>query len=465
MKIPFHTPGQKWLVAIVSITLTIAYVGPAAGLFAASWFGSRVELTSLKRAAWLDPGNAEYRYHLGRYFDLVSRDPAGAVAQYRAALQLNAHSADYWFDLANAYLVLGDTASQTSALEHAIRAEPTRPDVAWNAATFYLVQGENEKALREFHVVLANDSSLANEAIKSCWRIAPDEDLLLRDVVPPNGSAYIAFLSLLENDVARLLREAAVADPDPDSQAQTDNKLAQANKETAAAFKVWSALIESRQPFEERYATDYFRFLIHRKEVEQAVLVWQQTVNQAVLVRDHPSNRVPLSSYLPSPDNLIVNPRFTLPVLNAGFDWQYQKQEGVKLKFDPTDFHPDSTNSSAGRQSMTITFDGPGINDAGLVQLVAVQPTTTYTFSAYYKNIEQDGAGGPRFTIQDMYSQRIYYDSNDLRDAGFWKPVNGEFTTGPDCKLVMLHIRRVPEGHPIRGKLWIDDFLLTKKPS
>ncbi len=453
MKIPFPTSARKWLIVAIAGTLALLYLGLAATQFAASWMGSRVELSSLQRAAWLDPGNSEYRYHLGRYFDLVARDPAAAVGQYRAALHLNPHAADYWFDLANAYLIMGDTADQTAALDNAVRVEPTRPDVAWNAANLYLVQGENAKALREFRVVLANDPSLADAAIKSCWRIEPDEDILLRDVVPPNGSAYVSFLALLQTEVARLLHDAATAaaEPDPSSQEQARSALEKASKETAATFKVWAALMDSHQTFEPRYATDYFRFLISRKQVDQAVLVWQQS-----------ANLFGLSSYLPSSANLMVNPRFALPVLNAGFDWQYQKQDGVKLRLDPRDAPGDSYS---GRPSMTISFDGPGINDAGIYQLVAVQPGTAYDFSTFYKNTEQEGAGGPHLTVQDMYTQKIYFETDDLNDAGFWKPVSGEFTTGPDCKLVVVHIRRVPEGHPIRGKLWIDDFRLTRKPS
>jgi hypothetical protein len=31
--------------------------------------------------------------------------------------------------------------------------------------------------------------------------------------------------------------------------------------------------------------------------------------------------------------------------------------------------------------------------------------------------------------------------------------------------LVKLLIRRLPEGYPIRGKLWVGDFHLSRKPS
>jgi len=418
MKIALHTAARKRMAIFVVIAFAAVYAGAAAREFVAAWLGNRLELTSLQRAVWLDSGNADYRDHLGRYYDLVVRDPASALGNYKAAVQLNPHSARYWFDLASAYEVLGDTAGQTAALEHAIQADSMTPDVAWEAANLYLVQGENEKALREFRVVMANDPSLAATAIRVCWRIRPDVDTLLRDVVPNNADAYIAFLTML-----------------------------QVNNETAGSFKVWDALMRSHQPFELHYVYDYVRFLILHKQVDEAVLVWQQA-----------ASRLGLSSYLPSASNLVVNSTFSLDILNGGFDWQYQKQSGVTLTLDPSDFH-------AGQRSLLITLDGPGITDAGIYQFVAVQPNTTYEFSAYYKSGEIEGAGGLHFTVQDMYSRAVYYDSDELKEAGFWKSADGEFTTTPDCKLVVLHLRRLPEGSPIRGKLWVDDFHLAKKAS
>jgi tetratricopeptide (TPR) repeat protein len=418
MKIPFNTPVRKGLTAAFAAVFALAYMTLAGSQFVASWLGGRVDLKSLQWAARLDPGNADYRNHLGRYYDLVTRDPNSAVAQYKAAVQLNPHSARYWFDLASAYQVLGDTGNQTSSLEHAIQADATTPDVAWEAANLYLVQGENEKALREFRVVIANDPSLGYAAIQFCWRIEPDVDGLLRDVIPAHADALATFLSLLES-----------------------------KGDTNGSIKVWNSLIQTHQPFEQGSANEYVRFLIQHKEVDQAVLAWKQI-----------TNRFGLSAYLPSSENLIVNGDFNYNILNAGFDWHYEKQSSVLLTLDPSDFH-------AGRRSLLITFDGPGIVESGIYQLVAVQPNTTYDFTAYYKNSEMEGAGGPHFTVQDMYTQAVYYESEELKDTGFWKAAYGEFTTSPDCKLVLLHIRRLPAGNPMRGKLWVDNFRLTRKPS
>jgi hypothetical protein len=302
------------------------------------------------------------------------------------------------------------------ALEHAIEADPTTPDVAWEAANFYLVQGEDAKALREFRVVLQNEPTLANPAIQLCWRINPDVDALLRDVVPARSEAYLAFLELLMQ-----------------------------KEETAGTAKVWGAMMATPQTFELRYANQYIQYLLNHKDVDQARLVWQQA-----------APRFGLSAYVPSGRNLVVNGDFSLDVLNGGFDWQYEKQQSVTLTLDPSDFH-------GGHRSLLISFDGPAVTDAGIRQFIAVQPNTLYEFSAYYKNGDFEGAGGPHFTIQDVYTRDVLYDSDELKEAGFWKSATGEFSTGADTKLVILHVRRLPEGSPIRGKLWVDDFRLVPK--
>lgn len=416
MNLKLNSASQKRIAIGAAAVLCIVYVFLAARLFLAAVYGENAEFSSLQRAARLDPWDAQYWNAQGRYYALAARDPVSAIRPYQIALQLNPHSSSYWFDLASAYQVQGDVSHQITALERAIAANPTTPDVAWEAANFYLVQGDDPKALHEFRVVLENEPNLADPAIRFCWRIRPDVDALLRDVVPARQEAYIALLSLLMS-----------------------------KQETAGTAKVWAAMVASPQPFEFRYVNEYLQYLFNHHDVDQARLVWQQA-----------APRFELASYLPSSQNLIVNGDFSLDVLNAGFDWQYEKQSSVTLTLDPSDFH-------GGHRSLLINFDGPGVVDAGIRQFVAVQPNTHYEFSAYYKNGEMEGAGGPHITVEDFYSKDIYYDSQELKEAGFWKSTTAEFTTGADTKLVALHVRRVPEGSPIREKLWVDDFRLVPK--
>jgi len=507
----------------VGTAVCLIYVLLAGRLFVASLYeeisaGEIPKLASLQRAARWDPWNADYRDVLGDYYAQAG-DLDQAIEQYTAATSLDPDSARYWLDLANAYLVRGDryTSNQTQALEHAIEADPTRPDVAWEAANFYLVQGSDEKALREFRVVMANDPSKAGDAIRLCWHIKPDVDGLLRDAVPARPEADLAFLSLLmtpkkvdlstttppsNTSGKRWVYTLAATDARAGSDAWANasvslsgytnsaagNNVAAAilastpttieitnpagtatntgapelmisravsdsgvpatdgtNRETEATAKVWAALMASRPPFEQRNVYGYIQYLIDHKDMEQARLVWEQA-----------APRFGLSAYLPTARNLIVNGDFSLDVLNGGFDWQYEKLQSVTLTLDPSDFH-------SGTRSLLIAFDGPGVNDAGIHQFIAVRPSTTYDFSAYYKSGDFEGAGGPHITVQDVVSRAVLYDSDELKERGYWKFVSKEFSTANDCGMLELRIRRVPEGSPIRGKLWVDDFRLVAK--
>src|SRR5205085_2478601 len=131
----------------------------------------------------------------------------------------------------------------------------------------------------------------------------------------------------------------------------------------------------------------YVNYLILQKDVNAAEIAWRQTLRLA-----------DLSGYATSSENLIVNPSFDSEILNSGFDWHYNKEKNVTLALDPTDFH-------AGNRSLSIVFDGPAVNDAGIFQLIPVEPERDYEFSAYYKTLDMDGAGGPRFSISDAYTR------------------------------------------------------------
>ena len=416
MQLALTSPARKFALLLAVLFLAAVYVGVSALEFLGAHYSEKDDLVSLNRAVRLEPRNAEYRYRLGRFLALTQNPPDVVASAYRAAVWLNPHRSRYWLELAAAYQLLGDDAAQADALKHAIAADPRTPDVAWRAGNFFLVQGDTQSALREFHTVLENDPSLSPAAIQLSWRVRPDIDTILHDVMPSDPQAYYALMDTLIT-----------------------------KKETAALAKTWAQLAALRQPVESRRVFEYMRYLIAQHQVDQARLVWQQ----AAVLSD-------LSSYQPSRQNLVVNGDFSLPVLNGGFDWTYFRTKEVSLALDPTQYH-------SGHRSLAIDFDSRGIEDAGIRQLIPVEPNTTYEFSANYKSNNLEGAGGPRFVVQDVYSETIYFAADDMKDADFWKPVSGTFTTGPDTQLVVLRIQRDPPGLAIKGRLWIDGVRLAEK--
>lgn len=414
MQIALHSPARKIVFLGTCLAFTFVYVGLVARAFLADHLSQQLDIASLQMAARLEPRNAEYQYRIGRYFLQTQDSPTAAEQFLKLAVALNSHNAGYWFELSRVYQRLASRDQQRDALQHAIAADPSTPDVAWDAANLYWSLGETDKALEEFRVVLENDPYLPAAALDRCWRIKPDVNALLRDVVPRRADTYSTFLDFL---ISR--------------------------NEPAAAASVWAQIVQIQQPIEMRHVFDYVRYLIERKEVSEAHQVWQQAASLCDLL-----------GYQSSPENLVVNGDFSQPVLNGGFDWRYEKLSDVSLTLDPAESH-------SGHRSLSIIFDSRGIEDAGIRQLIPVEPDATYEFSAFFKSEGLEGAGGPRFVLQDQFTAVNYFASAELKDADFWKQVSGTFNTGPDAKLLVLRIQRVPVGDAIRGKLWIDGVRLV----
>ncbi len=414
MQLELRSFRGKLGVAIGILLCAISYVTATARQFLGSYYSESQDPDRLRRAVSLDRGNAEYRDNLGRYVLALNQSPQAALPWLQEATRLNPNSAQYWVHLAAAQQSLGDIGGEKDSLGRALQADPHTPKIAWDAANLYLAQGSLQDALKLFHSVLENDPIYLGAALNTCWRIRPDIDFQLAGVVPPNADS--AFLEYLV-----------------------------ANKETAAANKVWARMFSLQQPLPRNHLFEYLRYLVINHEVSQAALVWQQAANLSGL-----------AAYQPSSENLLINGDFSLGMLDGGFDWVHRAVRGVSLALDPTQLRSSS-------RSLRITLDGPGITDVGIVQLVPVDPDTRYEFSGFYRADSMDGAGAMQFAINDAYKDTPLFMSEDLRDADFWKEVGGNFTTGPDTNLVILRVARVPSGSPIRGKLWIDGLRLVQR--
>ena len=409
---------RRWLFPASLIVLAGTYFFLSCTEFAASWFASRPDLRNLSRALRLAPGNAEYRDRVGRYNTFVVADPQAALENFEAAVRLSPYDANYWLDLALARQLAGNTQGHRDAIEAALRAEPTAPRVAWEAANSFLIDGDIPRALQEFRVVIENDPDRGTAALQYCWRTQPDVDVLLRDAIPAHPMPLIGFLSLLMS-----------------------------KQETDGAIKVWDRLLDQREKFDSRYLFSYVQYLVGAHRPDAAMTAWERS-----------SSLLGLSSYLPSQDNLIINPDFSLDVLNGGFDWQYVNRIGVRPTLDLSDFHQ-------GHRSLSITFEGPGIQDAGIQQLIPVHGGSEFDFSAYYKSASFEGAGGPQLALRDAYSGTPLFVSDPLTDADFWKLVRSRVTIPTTTTLLVLRVERFPAGSPIRGKLWLDGFSLSPAES
>jgi hypothetical protein len=417
MRIELRFPLRKFSFAAACCILVGLYLVLALRTYLASHLAATPDLSSLNKAIRLEPSNAEYRELLGRNLALSGAGLDEAISDYRTAIHLDPYEARYWLDLAGAYQVAGRTGEQGESVEQAVEADPTTPQVAWEAANFFLVQGDQERALRNFRVVLANDPDEVDAALQLCWRATGDANRILDRALPRRPDLYLSFLRLLIS-----------------------------KQEIAAAENVWNHLVALNQEFSTKLAFPYFRFLIAKQEVAVAQTAWQQLAGI-----DHS-----LQPYLPSRENLIVNGGFEENVLNGGFDWWSESNAHAALAIDTSEFYN-------GTRSLSVTFDGQNPADAGIFQFVVVKPHTAYEFSAESRTEDMESASGPRFAIVDAYTNASYVLTDDLLGSNPWRQQQARFETGPNTNLVLLKIVRMPPDPLIRGQLWIDNLRLVEK--
>jgi tetratricopeptide (TPR) repeat protein len=415
MRIQAKSPATKIFLLISAFLLSFLFIAFAGCQYLASIFAERNDAVSLQRAVRLQPFNAESRYRLGLYFSML--DPDVAAPSLRAAVSLNPYDARYWLALARDYNSLGNTQAQDSALRNALQMGLTDPAIVWDAANVYFSSGNTEETLNLCRRLLNDQGPAFGHALPFCWRVKPDVDLFISQLMPLQTGAYESFLNLLIS-----------------------------NQETDAATKAWGQLISLGNPILRPRVFEYVNYLLLQKQPELAMQVWQQAGPLAGL-----------SDYQPSRDNLIVNGNFSLPILKAGFDWAYQKDRSISLALDPT-------QHQSGTRSLSISFDDAQIEDAGIHQFVFVHPNRTYDFSANFKAQQIEGAGGIRFALEDAYTRAPLFATDNLTDTSDWKQVNGTFTVGPETNLLMLRLQRLPAGDVIKGKLWIDGVRLAEQP-
>jgi tetratricopeptide (TPR) repeat protein len=417
MQIELRSLRRKVLFTAACLIFGTLYFCVALQAYRASNLAENPTVSHIQKAISLEPANAEYHDLVARNLALSGATLDQAISNYLTAVRLNPFEARYWLDLAGAYQIAGRIDAQEQSVERAVEADPTTPHVAWEAANFFLVQGNVGKALHYFHIVLANDPEAVDSTLQLCWHATEDANQILDQALPRRPDLYLSFLRLLVS-----------------------------KNEIVAAENTWDRLIALQQAFPAKLAFPYLRLLILNKEVAAAKTAWQQLANIDV----------GLQRYLPSRDNLIVNGGFEEALLNGGFDWWYESTPHAALAIDTSEFY-------SGTRSLSVTFDGLNASSAGIFQFIPVKPNTDYEFSAESRIEDIESASGPRFAIVDPYTNTFYVLTDDLLGTSPWHLQQSRFHTGPNTSLLFLQVIRQPAGPLIRGKLWIDDLRLVEK--
>lgn len=395
----------------------------------AAHYGGLETRAGQERAAQLEPGNPENWFLLGRYwqYNLEEPDAKRAIAAYRNALALDPHSANTWLDLAASYESEGDAAAARAAFQNAKRVYPISAEVAWRYGNFLLRQNEIPAAFAEIRQSVAVDPKRAGEAVSRSWRLDPDINSIIENVLPPTAPIYL--------DAIRELDADAAMDP---------------------ALTVWDKLRSLQPPprIDLLQVIPFTDSLIQAHRIEDAHRVWMQAVT--------------LANPIPSPNDaagsLIWDGGFETGVSGGAFSWIYAPSSlGVQTSFDAKEKH-------SGERSLRLIFDGRrNVDFSGICHIAFVEPGASYRFSAWVHTQALTTDQGVRFRLEwTENAHNASVETPDMHGTQPWTEVSIPWTaTGDTSRQVRVCISRKPSddfGSRIHGSAWIDDVALTPAP-
>lgn len=373
-------------------------------------------------AARLEPNDARNWYLLGRYwqYNLDSPDTQLAIHDYQKALSLNAHSADTWLDLATAFETEADLASARQAFQRAKQAYPLSPEVSWRYGNFLLRRGELDAAFAEIKQAVQQNPKLAPAAFALSVRVQPDVHVVLDRALPPSSTALVNVINSLSDQ-----------------------------QKTAEALVVWSRLasLQPRLSLDQSYAL--IEVLLQKRNIADARRVWDQALGFAGISRPEDI-----------PGSLVWDGGFESSVKDGGFAWRYPRYgSAVQVAFDPKQKH-------AGKQSLRLIFNGlSNVDFSDICQFIAVEPSTSYQFSAWIRTDSLSTDQGVRFTLTalgDSGSAVAWTD--DVHGTEPWTQLSLPWSSKADVRALRVCVTRVPSAkfdNKIRGVAWIDDVALV----
>jgi tetratricopeptide (TPR) repeat protein len=388
-----------------------SYAWFAVRVYRAQRLADNLDQPSIEKAIALAPQNATYHEQLCRSMLFVSPQTERAVGECRKASELNPYSSAIWLDLAQAYYSVGNIQLNYAAAYKALAVDPTTPDTAWNAANFFLIQGNTAEALHQFAIVLREEPSLAPSVLSICWQSLHDMQRV-QSILPPKPEVYLAFIKILLS---------------------TDD--------FNSAHQAWLALIQTKAAFNYHQGLFYIDRLLQTHAVDQASEAWKQLSSMSEALRAYGQ-----------PNNLVMDGSFAHEILNSGFDWRYDPAPQIAVTLDDTQFH-------TGGRSLKLVYSLSG-GDAGIFQYIAVRPDTRYRLSAWVKSEDIETANGPALTLLDGDNKSVFGTTEETTGTTPWHRLDTELTTGPETKLLVLAIQRHPGETRIQGKFWVDDIQL-----
>ncbi len=276
--------------------------------------------------------------------------------------------------------------------------------------------------LAEIKHAVEADPKRGAAAFALCMRFEPDVHAVLERVLPHSQAAYISVISALSE------------------QQQTDQALI-----------AWSSLAALHPHLDINESYPLLGALVHKRQMTEAQRVWGQALAFAGVSR--PQDLA---------GSLVWDGGFESNVVVGGLTWYYPSLVGgVMITLDRKEKH-------SGNRSLRLTFNGlRNVNFSDVCQYVAVEPSTSYWFSAWVRTQGISTDQGVRFGLHSVGdSENSIAWTEDVRGTQPWTQVKFLWTSGSDVRELQLCVSRLPSAKfdsKIGGSAWIDDVALVPR--
>ena len=397
---------------IIKSTVTLVLIGLSSWLLIHNWkhrtiFYKDYAFKAEEQNKFKHFPKALYDIGLKFWFD---NDSTAAAPFFRKAVMQDALFVDAWLKLAQAEIILGNPDRAKTILQFLDHL--TRNIFRWKWA----------------QILLANELGMENLLFDNI-NFTVKHGQKIQD-------AFQLFDGYVDKDVRR-----AIQVLDTDNLIYYLEWMMRWGRPDDAEI-VWQKIMASGT-HNQNIQLKYIHFLVSQKQVEQAVDIRRQNVENV---------------------DSITNAGFETEITNQGFDWRYTANQKGKWTIRRT-----LSGAFSGAHCLKIQFEGKeNISFSHLYQVVPVDPLTPYRLTYYWRSRDLTTDQGPFVDVYGYDCKGYFANGPMMLGTHGWQKQAIEFTAPEDCHAVVVRLYRRPSHRfdsKIGGRLWLDDFRLEKNLS
>lgn len=376
---------------------------------------------------WLDrgkgfaPNSALVEARIARVEMLEEeRDIEAARSHAARAISISPWDFNHRLLLASIEEAKGDRTAAENSLREAISLAPNNTEVHWRLANSLFRQGKYRESLAQFRLVTNSNREYLPAALDMMWRASNGNLAAVEAVTPPDARSRFALSEYLLKQ-ARVSEAARIFDGiDRSSRLTSDESEAFINRlismgEFEMARALWINIVVGKEELDGGYRAT----------------VWNGSFESG------PAPRL------------------------AQFDWATSSSSFAAVGVE--------SGGRTGSRALKIDFLGRDTTrlDGELRQIVLVRPGARYRLSFYAKTEGLITTEGPRIALEDRRTGALVAQSEPISE-GFtdWRAVNVDFTPPAGASALVITVKRIPRfsyDDPMRGSLWLDDFVLNEQ--